>query len=89
MLNNTRVAGPSVHVGSPVRDGRTEVRTGCGDWSERRAHLGGALGAALWVQTLEHGWVVRKQGTRIIVLTPKGRRAFERNLGLPREMLTA
>jgi len=68
---------------------RRQFATACGDWSERRAHLGGALGAALWVQTLEQGWVVRKPGTRIIVVTPKGRRAFERNLGVPREALTA
>jgi len=66
---------------------RRQFATACGDWSERRAHLGGALGAALWVQTLEHGWVVRKPGTRVIVVTPKGRRAFERDLGVPREAL--
>src|SRR5215470_1790264 len=29
---------------------RRQFATACGDWSERRAHLGGALGAALWVQ---------------------------------------
>src|SRR5215470_11102081 len=67
---------------------RRHFATACGDWSERRAHLGGALGAALWVQTLEHGWVVRKPGTRVIVVTPRGRRAFERDLGVPREALT-
>ena len=68
---------------------RRQFATACGDWSERRAHLGGALGAALWVQTLEHGWVVRKPGTRVIVVTPKGRRAFERDLGVPPEALRA
>jgi DNA-binding transcriptional ArsR family regulator len=68
---------------------RRQFATACGDWSERRAHLGGALGAALWVQTLEHGWVIRKPGTRVLVVTPKGRRAFARHLGVPREALTA
>jgi DNA-binding transcriptional ArsR family regulator len=68
---------------------RRQFAAACGDWSERRAHLGGALGAALWVQTLEHGWVVRKPGSRVIVVTPKGQRAFARNLGVPREALTA
>jgi len=68
---------------------RRQFATACGDWSERRAHLGGALGAALWVRTLEHGWVLRKPGTRVIVVTPKGRRAFERDLGVPPEALKA
>jgi len=71
-----------------VRGERRQFATACGDWSERRAHLGGALGAALWVQTLARGWVVRKPGTRVIIVTPKGRRAFERDLGVPREALT-
>src|SRR5499427_10459746 len=87
-------AGPQVFedLGIELDEVRLERRrfaTACGDWSERRAHLGGALGAALWAQTLGHGWVVRKPGTRVIVVTPKGRRAFERNLGVPREALTA
>jgi DNA-binding transcriptional ArsR family regulator len=72
-----------------VRRERRQFATACGDWSERRAHLGGALGAALWVETLERGWVVRKPGTRIIAVTPKGRRGFERELGVRPEALPA
>ncbi|SRR5579871_21498 len=72
-----------------VRRERRRFAVACGDWSERRAHLGGALGAALWAQTVEHGWVVRRPGTRIIVVTPKGRRGFERELGIRPEALTA
>lgn len=70
-----------------VRRERRQFATACGDWSERRAHLGGALGAALWMQTLARGWVVRRPGTRIIVVTPKGRRRFERDLGVQPEAL--
>jgi DNA-binding transcriptional ArsR family regulator len=72
-----------------VRRERRQFAVACGDWSERRAHLGGALGAALWAQTLERGWVVRKPGTRIIVVTPKGRRGLERELGVRREAVMA
>lgn len=68
---------------------RRQFATACGDWSERRAHLGGALGAALWVRTMERGWVVRKPGGRIIVVTGKGRRGFAKELGVRAEVLTA
>jgi hypothetical protein len=65
-----------------VRGERRRFATACGDWTERRPHLGGALGAALWVRSLEHGWVVRKPGTRIVVLTGQGSRAFQQHLGV-------
>src|SRR5207247_11414513 len=65
-----------------VRGEPRRFATACGDWTERRPHLGGALGAALWVRSLEHGWVARKPGTRIVVLTGQGSRAFQHHLGV-------
>jgi len=78
-------AGPGVlgQLGIDLDEVRLERRqfaTACGDWSERRPHLGGALGAALWVAALERGWVVRKPGSRIVVVTEKGRRGFAKSL---------
>ena len=80
-------AGPAVlgRLGIDVDEARRERRqlaTACGDWTERRPHLGGALGAALWASALERGWVVRKPGGRIVVLTERGRRGFARHLGV-------
>jgi hypothetical protein len=46
----------------------------CLDWSERRPHLAGALGAALCAHCLDSGWVRRIEGTRAVAVTPKGRR---------------
>jgi DNA-binding transcriptional ArsR family regulator len=54
----------------------------CRDWTERRPHLGGGLGAALWARFVETGWVQRKPGTRAVLVTPKGRRALEERLGI-------
>jgi DNA-binding transcriptional ArsR family regulator len=65
-----------------VRKERRQFATACGDWTERRPHLGGALGAALWTRTLEEGWVVHKPGTRVVVVTERGRRGFGRHLGV-------
>ena len=80
-------AGPATFedLGIDLNEIRLERRrfaTACGDWSERRAHLGGALGAALWARTLERGWVVCRPGTRIVLVTKRGRRALHQRLGI-------
>ncbi|CAH2799298.1 MAG: Transcriptional regulator, ArsR family [uncultured Paraburkholderia sp.] len=49
----------------------------CPDWSERRPHLGGALGAALLDSWSKHGWVERTDRPRILRITPSGHRHFD------------
>ncbi len=53
----------------------------CLDWSERRPHVAGALGAAICIRALEQGWIERLPTSRAVRVTPSGRRAF-RSLGL-------
>jgi DNA-binding transcriptional ArsR family regulator len=54
----------------------------CLDWSERRTHLGGAVGAAL-AQRCEHlGWTERLRNSRALCITPAGRRGFIDVFGL-------
>lgn len=48
----------------------------CLDWSERRFHLAGRLGAALCAGSLERGWVRRLPGTRALEITPLGERTY-------------
>lgn len=50
---------------------RTYCRA-CMDWSERRHHLAGALGAALLTTIFELGWARRAQASRVIQFTPRG-----------------
>jgi DNA-binding transcriptional ArsR family regulator len=54
----------------------------CLDWSERRAHIGGALGAALLTLALEKKWVSRHRDTRALEITGIGRRALLAQFGL-------
>ncbi len=54
----------------------------CLDWTERRHHLGGALGAALARRCFELGWVKRDHDDRTVEITAKGARAFAAQLGL-------
>jgi DNA-binding transcriptional ArsR family regulator len=61
---------------------RRTVARACVDWSERRRHLAGALGAAIASSVLERGWVKRRDGNRSLEVTPDGRRAFEQRFGI-------
>lgn len=57
-----------------VRRSRRRFACACLDWSERRPHLGGALGAA-WLQlSLRRGWVRQELDGRALTLTPKAQR---------------
>lgn len=53
----------------------------CLDWSARRTHLAGSLGAAFLDRFQELGWARRQTGTRVIAFTPPGERAFGNLLG--------
>jgi len=53
----------------------------CLDWSERRSHLAGALGAAICNHSLAQGWARRLDGTRAVSITPKGQRIFREGFG--------
>ena len=48
----------------------------CLDWSERRPHIAGTIGAALCAHSLATGWIRRNDGTRAVTITPKGQRVF-------------
>ena len=48
----------------------------CMDWSERRYHLAGALGAALLSRVGELGWAKRDRASRVIHFAPQGERRF-------------
>ena len=72
-----------------VRKERRQFATACGDWTERRPHLGGALGAAVWARALERGWVAQRPGSRIVLVTTRGRQGFTKHLGLPPEQIAA
>jgi DNA-binding transcriptional ArsR family regulator len=55
----------------------------CVDWSERRPHLGGAVGAALLNLTLKRKWVIQDLDSRALTVTSKGRREMLAHFGLP------
>ncbi len=54
----------------------------CLDWSERRPHLGGALGRALAENFITAKWLRRGAESRVLTLTEKGRRELKARLGM-------
>jgi DNA-binding transcriptional ArsR family regulator len=54
----------------------------CLDWSERRPHLAGAVGAAICAHCFTEGWIRRLSGTRAVTITPMGQRIFREEFGV-------
>jgi DNA-binding transcriptional ArsR family regulator len=62
---------------------RRRFACACIDWSERRPHIGGALGAALLNVALKRNWVVQDLDCRALKITRAGRREMSSRFGLP------
>ncbi|MFJ8041845.1 winged helix-turn-helix domain-containing protein [Kitasatospora sp. NPDC096147] len=68
-------------IALPPTTRRPPVRA-CLDWTERRPHLAGAVGAALCRHAFDAGWITRIGTGRAVALTEIGRRALQDHLGL-------
>jgi DNA-binding transcriptional ArsR family regulator len=56
----------------------------CLDWSERRYHVAGLIGAAIMTRLLALNWLARQRGSRALRLTPAGQRGLREVFGLER-----
>jgi DNA-binding transcriptional ArsR family regulator len=68
---------------------RRRFACACVDWSERRPHLGGALGAALLDIAFRKNWVIRDLDSRALRVTPAGQREMNTRFGVPGIILAA
>ena len=59
----------------------------CLDWTERRPHVAGAVGAALASRCFQLGWVKRLEDTRALLISSVGIDGFAETFGLSREVL--
>lgn len=65
-----------------VRRQRRRFAYPCLDWSERRCHLGGALGAALLAVAMKRRWITRERRERTLAVTALGARELRARFGV-------
>ncbi|RFD27703.1 transcriptional regulator [Pseudomonas sp. GL93] len=65
-----------------VRAQRRRFACSCLDWSMRRPHLAGALGAAVLQAVISRNWVIQDLDSRALALTPKGRKELYGRFGI-------
>lgn len=63
-----------------LKKSRRPLCKSCLDWSARRSHLAGSLGAALLERLYSLAWAKRESGTRIVAFSKRGEAAFLANL---------
>ncbi|AYF74292.1 ArsR family transcriptional regulator [Nocardia yunnanensis] len=83
LLDELAIAPTDLH-----RFGRRPPARTCLDWSERRYHLAGGLGALLLTRMLDAGWCAHAATPRAITVTTSGWAALHRTLGIDRETVT-
>jgi hypothetical protein len=54
----------------------------CLDWTERRPHIAGAVGAALTKRYFDLGWTERMKHSRAVIVTASGKRSFLETFGI-------
>jgi hypothetical protein len=80
-LGEARLGALGVDVAQAREPRRVFART-CVDLTQRRPHLGGALGDALLDLYVARGWIQRQRRSRVVTVTPKGTESFRRVFGL-------
>ena len=64
-----------------ARQSRRVFARACVDLTQRRPHIGGALGAALLDLYVARSWILRARRSRVVTITPNGQAAFRRTFG--------
>jgi DNA-binding transcriptional ArsR family regulator len=79
-------------LGVDLATARTKRRVFCRpclDWTERRPHIGGAVGAAIACRCFQLGWVERISGSRALTITSAGRRGLMSAFGFSEDSVGA
>jgi DNA-binding transcriptional ArsR family regulator len=74
-------AGLGIDAGAVPHRTRPLLRP-CMDWTERRHHLAGSLGAALAAELIQRNWLRRQEGSRAVTVTQAGFAGLDAWLGI-------
>jgi DNA-binding transcriptional ArsR family regulator len=80
-LGEKKLTRLGVDLAAARRPRRTFARA-CVDLTQRRAHLGGALGDSLLDLCVARGWIQRRRNSRVVSITPAGHENFGRWFGI-------
>lgn len=69
-------------VKDAIQNNRRPAARQCLDWSERRPHMAGQLGALMLKKMMQQNWFRNVKFSRELVLTSKGKAELEKKLGL-------
>ena len=75
------MAALGIDIGA-IRTLRRRFAYGCVDWSERKPHIAGALGAALLTVALKRKWLTQDLDSRALRITRSGERELHRQFGV-------
>jgi hypothetical protein len=75
------MAALGIDIGA-IRALRRRFAYGCVDWSERKPHIAGALGASLLTVALKRKWLTQDLDSRALRITRSGERELHRQFGV-------
>jgi DNA-binding transcriptional ArsR family regulator len=81
-LGKVKVSTFGVDI-ADLEAGARPVCRACLDWSVRRHHLAGALGAAILDEVFERGWAHQRRGSRVLEFSRVGEASFRRVFAIP------
>jgi len=81
-LDRLASLGVDLPPGAPGQPAPTTFCRPCLDWSERRPHLAGAVGRALYTAFVRKGWMRGPSSGRVVTITPVGLAELRRQFGL-------
>lgn len=64
-----------------IRRGKRAFCRPCLDWSERKPHLAGAVGAAIAERCFASGWIARERYGRVVAVSAPGHEALRATFG--------
>jgi DNA-binding transcriptional ArsR family regulator len=69
-------------IALPPRRSSPELCRLCLDWTERRPHIAGAIGAAITKRFFDLGWIARMKRGHAVMVTPLGQRGLRETFGI-------
>ena len=81
------LANLGVDVASLPASSKRPVCRACLDWTERRPHLAGSLGAVIARHCFDSGWLTRRRDSRALTITEAGYEGLNRLFAIERAAL--